>query len=53
VFRDRLRSSPEDRERYESVKRDLAQREWRDVNFYAEAKGPVIREILARGGWTG
>ena len=28
-------------------------REWRDVNYYAEAKGPVIAEILARGGWRG
>jgi GrpB-like predicted nucleotidyltransferase (UPF0157 family) len=52
VFRERLRSSPEDRERYERVKRELAEREWRDINFYADAKGPVIREILARGGWT-
>jgi GrpB-like predicted nucleotidyltransferase (UPF0157 family) len=53
VLRDRLRAAPEDRARYEAVKRELAQREWADVNYYAEAKGPVIREILARGGWTG
>jgi GrpB-like predicted nucleotidyltransferase (UPF0157 family) len=53
VFRDRLRASAADRERYAAVKRELAQREWRDINYYAEAKGPVIREILARGGWTG
>jgi GrpB-like predicted nucleotidyltransferase (UPF0157 family) len=52
LFRERLRSSPEDRERYERVKRELAQREWPDINYYAEAKGPVIREILARAGWT-
>ncbi|HYH29314.1 MAG TPA: GrpB family protein [Pseudonocardia sp.] len=51
VFRDRLRASPADRARYEAVKRELAQREWRDMNYYAEAKGPVIREILARAGW--
>jgi GrpB-like predicted nucleotidyltransferase (UPF0157 family) len=53
VFRDRLRASAADRERYAAVKRELAQREWRDINYYAEAKGPVIREILARGGWRG
>lgn len=52
VFRDRLRSSAEDRERYERVKRELARREWPDINYYAEAKGPTIREILARAGWT-
>jgi GrpB-like predicted nucleotidyltransferase (UPF0157 family) len=52
VFRDRLRASAEDRARYEAVKRGLAQREWPDINYYAAAKGPVIREILARGGWT-
>jgi GrpB-like predicted nucleotidyltransferase (UPF0157 family) len=52
VLRERLRASAEDRERYERVKRELAQREWPDINYYAEAKGPVIREILARGGWT-
>lgn len=51
VFRDRLRSSGGDRARYEAAKRALADREWADVNYYAEAKGPVIREILARGGW--
>lgn len=47
-FRDRLRHDDADRRRYEAVKRSLAGREWPDVNFYAEAKGPVIREILAR-----
>jgi GrpB-like predicted nucleotidyltransferase (UPF0157 family) len=51
VFRDRLRASEADRELYATTKRQLAQREWRDVNYYAEAKGPVIGEILARAGW--
>ncbi len=46
-FRDRLRASPEDRERYERLKRELAGREWRDMNEYADAKGPLIEEILA------
>ncbi len=47
-FRDQLRRDADDRQRYEDVKRSLAGREWPDVNYYAEAKGPVIREILSR-----
>ncbi len=46
-FRDRLRCSPHDRRRYEECKRELAAREWPDVNHYADAKGPVIESILA------
>jgi GrpB-like predicted nucleotidyltransferase (UPF0157 family) len=46
-FRDWLRRDAGDRRRYEDVKRSLAGREWPDVNYYADAKGPVIREILA------
>lgn len=53
VFRDRLRADPADRERYAATKRGLAGREWRDINFYAEAKSPVIGEILRRAGWPG
>jgi GrpB-like predicted nucleotidyltransferase (UPF0157 family) len=48
AFRDRLRASPEDRAAYETLKRELAARDWPDVNYYAEAKGELIREILAR-----
>jgi len=44
-FRDRLRSNPEDRQRYEEAKRALAGR-YRDVNYYAEAKSAVIEDIL-------
>jgi GrpB-like predicted nucleotidyltransferase (UPF0157 family) len=51
IFRDRLRANDADRDLYERTKRKLAEREWPDVNYYAEAKWPVIREILARGGW--
>ncbi len=49
AFRDRLRASPEDRAAYEALKRELATREWPDMNHYAEAKSELIREILARG----
>jgi GrpB-like predicted nucleotidyltransferase (UPF0157 family) len=47
-LRERLRRSPEDRALYEQTKRALAQQGWSDVNYYAEAKGDVIRAILAR-----
>jgi GrpB-like predicted nucleotidyltransferase (UPF0157 family) len=45
-FRDRLRTSPEDRAAYERLKRELAPRDWADVNDYADAKGPLIEAIL-------
>jgi GrpB-like predicted nucleotidyltransferase (UPF0157 family) len=48
IFRDRLRRSPEDRRTYEQLKRHLAQREWSDMNEYADAKGELIEAILAR-----
>lgn len=48
AFRDRLRADESDRERYAAVKRELARRQWRDINYYAEAKSPVIDEIIAR-----
>ena len=48
VFRDRLRSSPDDRAEYERLKRTLAAHEWDDMNHYAEAKSPLIEAILAR-----
>jgi GrpB-like predicted nucleotidyltransferase (UPF0157 family) len=53
VFRDRLRASPEDRAAYEALKRELATHDWPDLNHYAEAKGPLIREIELRGGYPG
>ena len=49
-FRDRLRQSPEDRQADEQLKRQLATRDWADMNEYAEAKGPLIEAILARAG---
>ena len=32
----------------ERTKRELAARQWTYVREYAEAKGPVVEEILAR-----
>ena len=45
VFRDHLRGSADDRKAYAALKRSLAGR-WRDVNYYAEAKGPFIRQMV-------
>ena len=50
AFRDRLRESAEDRAAYAALKRTLAERDWEDMNYYAEAKGALIREIRARAG---
>lgn len=47
LFRDRLRSHPEDRDRYEEIKRQLAAREWPDMNFYARAKTEIVEQIIA------
>jgi len=48
-FRDRLRSSDSDRDRYADAKRDLAQRTWRRVQHYADAKTAVVHQILDTG----
>jgi GrpB-like predicted nucleotidyltransferase (UPF0157 family) len=48
LLRGWLRTHPQDRDRYAALKRRLAGREWPDMNYYAEAKGPLIRELLAR-----
>jgi GrpB-like predicted nucleotidyltransferase (UPF0157 family) len=48
IFRDWLRESPDDRARYEVLKRELATRDWDDMNDYANAKGPLVAEIKAR-----
>jgi GrpB-like predicted nucleotidyltransferase (UPF0157 family) len=47
VFRDRLRRNIDDRSRYEQTKRELAAREWSDMNAYADAKTEVIESIIA------
>ena len=48
LFRDRLRSNHTDRDRYAALKRSLAADDWPDMNAYADAKGPLIAEILGR-----
>jgi GrpB-like predicted nucleotidyltransferase (UPF0157 family) len=49
-FRDWLRTHPEDRDLYLRTKRELAAREWKYVQNYADAKSKVIQEILSRAG---
>jgi GrpB-like predicted nucleotidyltransferase (UPF0157 family) len=48
LFRDRLRDHPEDRARYQRVKRELAERDWTYVQEYADAKSEIVEEIIAR-----
>jgi len=48
LFRDWLRHDADDRARYEAVKRDLARRDWADMNDYADAKSEVVGEITVR-----
>jgi GrpB-like predicted nucleotidyltransferase (UPF0157 family) len=48
AFRDRLRSNVADRLAYERSKRELAQRPWKYVQDYADAKSYVVEEIIAR-----
>ena len=48
AFRDRLRTNDADRELYERAKRDLARRDWKYVQNYADAKTAIVAEIVAR-----
>ena len=48
LFRDWLRSHPEDRIVYENTKRKLASRTWKYVQNYADAKSEVVHAILER-----
>lgn len=48
ALRDWLRVDADDRMLYAETKQRLAQYQWTDMNDYADAKTPVIREILTR-----
>ena len=48
IFRDWLRSNVADRDLYLRVKRELAARDWKHTQQYADAKTDVVKEILAR-----
>lgn len=47
-FRDWLRTNNTDRDKYARAKRALAQRKWRHVQHYADAKTSIIHQIMAR-----
>jgi GrpB-like predicted nucleotidyltransferase (UPF0157 family) len=47
-FRDRLRTSTADRELYVRTKRELAARDWKYMQQYADAKSEVVEQIIAR-----
>lgn len=48
LFRDWLRKNAADRGLYEQTKRSLAQRDWKTVQNYADAKTSVVAEIMMR-----
>lgn len=48
LFRDWLRTHPDDRILYETTKRELAARTWQYTQNYADAKSAVVQDILAR-----
>lgn len=43
LFRDYLRANPEVKREYAALKKELAERDWNDVNDYADAKTGFIR----------
>jgi GrpB-like predicted nucleotidyltransferase (UPF0157 family) len=47
-FRDWLRSNPADLELYLRAKRELAARDWKFVQQYADAKSAVVADIMGR-----
>ena len=48
LLRDWLRANPSDLELYARTKRELAAKDWKYVQQYADAKTEVVLEILAR-----
>jgi GrpB-like predicted nucleotidyltransferase (UPF0157 family) len=48
AFRNWLRSHDDERLLYESTKRELAAREWKYIQHYADAKTEVVEGIITR-----
>ena len=48
LFREWLRANAADRELYARTKQDLAARDWKFMQQYADAKTAVVKEIMAR-----
>jgi GrpB-like predicted nucleotidyltransferase (UPF0157 family) len=53
LFRDWLRRNEFDRQLYERAKRELAEKEWKYTQNYADAKSAVVEEIIARAEQAG
>jgi GrpB-like predicted nucleotidyltransferase (UPF0157 family) len=53
AFRERLRNSESDRELYARTKRELARKDWNQVQDYADAKFQVIETINMRARQAG
>jgi len=51
LFRDYLRSHPEDAKLYGDLKLELAQRFRNDRTAYSNSKSDFVKEILKRAGW--
>jgi GrpB-like predicted nucleotidyltransferase (UPF0157 family) len=47
IFRDWLRANESDRQLYARTKRELAARDWKYMQQYADAKTAVVKEIMA------
>lgn len=52
TFRDWLRTHPEDLALYRDTKLELATKDWKYVQNYADAKTPVVQAVLDHAGWT-
>jgi GrpB-like predicted nucleotidyltransferase (UPF0157 family) len=48
AFRDHLRDNPADLRLYAETKRELANRTWKYVQNYADAKSAVVEDIMSR-----
>ena len=48
LFRDRLRTDAVERASYGGTKRELAARDWRYTQQYADAKGQIVEAIIER-----
>src|SRR5699024_4555541 len=46
LFRDHLRADEHARERYAAVKRGLAERTWKQIQDYSDAKSDIVEELL-------
>ena len=53
TFRNWLRISESDRDLYERTKRELARKQWKNTQSYADAKTAVIERIMSRALMSG